>query len=311
MPFHPLAHLANSPLRLALVPAAGEYSLSMAALCSVFQLAARLLAGQRLQCEIVLPSQLSQHSTAFDLLLLVAETDSIAPPELAQVWPHCQQAQYWGALGAAVLWAAQAGQLAGYHAALAWSLHAELDASSDPKLQELDASLNLYELDRRFLSCCGAAASLDFALALVADIYGNNLQARLKEVLCIEHVRAGNEKQRQAELSKNLPPKLSEVLELMQANIEEPLSSDDLANLVNISRRQLERLFKQYLGNLPSRYYLEMRLGQARKLLIESHHSIVQVGLMCGFSSGSHFSTAFSALFGITPREERQRKLKE
>jgi AraC-like DNA-binding protein len=30
---------------------------------------------------------------------------------------------------------------------------------------------------------------------------------------------------------------------------------------------------------------------------------------MCGFSSGSHFSTAFGALFGNTPREERQRKL--
>jgi transcriptional regulator GlxA family with amidase domain len=32
---------------------------------------------------------------------------------------------------------------------------------------------------------------------------------------------------------------------------------------------------------------------------------------MCGFSSGSHFSTAFGAQFGKTPREERQRKLAE
>ena len=72
---------------------------------------------------------------------------------------------------------------------------------------------------------------------------------------------------------------------------------------------QLERLFKQYLGSLPSRYYLELRLQRARQLLLETHYSIVQVGLMCGFSSGSHFSTAFGALFGNTPREERQRKL--
>ena len=81
--------------------------------------------------------------------------------------------------------------------------------------------------------------------------------------------------------------------------------------LAGISRRQLERLFKQYLGSLPSRYYLELRLKRARQLLRDTNHSIVQVGLMCGFSSGSHFSTAFGALFGNTPREERQRKLAE
>jgi AraC family transcriptional regulator, L-arginine-responsive activator len=39
------------------------------------------------------------------------------------------------------------------------------------------------------------------------------------------------------------------------------------------------------------------------------HALLVQVGLMCGFSSGSDFSTAYGTLFGITPREERQRKL--
>jgi transcriptional regulator GlxA family with amidase domain len=60
---------------------------------------------------------------------------------------------------------------------------------------------------------------------------------------------------------------------------------------------------------VPSRYYLELRLQRARQMLNESSHSIVQIGLMCGFSSGSHFSTAFGALFGITPREQRQRKL--
>eukprot|EP01034_Spumella_vulgaris_P040078 gene40078-49562_t len=53
-----------------------------------------------------------------------------------------------------------------------------------------------------------------------------------------------------------------------------------------------------YLGSLPSRYYLELRLQRARQLLLETNSSIVQVGLMCGFSSGSHFSTAFGTLFG-------------
>jgi transcriptional regulator GlxA family with amidase domain len=53
----------------------------------------------------------------------------------------------------------------------------------------------------------------------------------------------------------------------------------------------------------------EQSTARPRQALLDTNYSIVQVGLMCGFSSGSHFSTAFSALFGNTPREERQRKL--
>jgi transcriptional regulator GlxA family with amidase domain len=129
----------------------------------------------------------------------------------------------------------------------------------------------------------------------------------------VDRVRGPEERQRVALQARFglLQPKLTEAVTLMEANIEEPLSTDEIAQLAGISRRQLERLFKQYLGSLPSRYYLELRLQRARQLLRDTNYSIVQVGLMCGFSSGSHFSTAFGALFGNTPREERQRKLSE
>jgi transcriptional regulator GlxA family with amidase domain len=169
----------------------------------------------------------------------------------------------------------------------------------------------LFEIDGRLISCCGGAASLDFSMTLIEALFGASVQAEIKEALCIDRVRSSEERQRVALQARfgALQPKLSEAVTLMEANIEEPLSTDDIAGLVGLSRRQLERLFKQYLGSLPSRYYLELRLQRARQLLLETNHSIVQVGLMCGFSSGSHFSTAFGTLFGNTPREERQRKL--
>ena len=95
----------------------------------------------------------------------------------------------------------------------------------------------------------------------------------------------------------------------MEANFEEPLPTEDIARLVGVSRRQLERLFKQHLDSLPSRYYLEMRLARARQLLRETSQSILQIGLSCGFSSGPHFSSAYRGHFGITPRDERTRRL--
>nr|WP_276595208.1 helix-turn-helix domain-containing protein [Roseateles albus] len=94
----------------------------------------------------------------------------------------------------------------------------------------------------------------------------------------------------------------------MEANLAEPLPTEDVARLVGVSRRQLERLFKQHLDALPSRYYLELRLNRARRLLQQSGQSILQIGLSCGFSSGPHFSNAYKAHFDKTPRDERSQR---
>ena len=99
-------------------------------------------------------------------------------------------------------------------------------------------------------------------------------------------------------------------MELMEQNTEEPLAAHEIAELVNLSRRQLERLFKRYVGNMPAKYYLELRLKKARQLLLTSSKSIIQIGLSCGFSSGPHFSSAYKTFFEITPREERNNKFK-
>ena len=224
--------------------------------------------------------------------------------QLAQL---CQQARYWGGVGRAVLWLACAGALARTRAALPWAMYAEINELAEQAI----LVPNLFELDGRCLTCCGGTVSVDFAMTLIQTLFGADLQADVMEALCVDKLRSGDERQRIALHTRFgvLQPQLSEAVTLMENNIEETLSTDDIAQLVGLSRRQLERQFKQYLGTMPSRFYLELRLKKARQLLLESNSSIVQIGLMCGFSSGAHFSTAFSAQFGITPREERQRKL--
>jgi len=101
-------------------------------------------------------------------------------------------------------------------------------------------------------------------------------------------------------------PKLTEAVELMESNLEELISLDDLALLVGISRRQLERLFKKYLGCVPRRYYLDLRLKKARQLLLQTPNSISEIAIACGFVSASHFSKSYREMFGLSPRAERQ-----
>ncbi|KQQ33074.1 ArgR family transcriptional regulator [Duganella sp. Leaf126] len=318
MSFANLSTLASQrPLRVLLVNAGEADALTWAGLVQPLRMAAAMLGRDAFQLDTMTPAQVMLAQPGWDtgahtglhIALLVAdEADRTMAPDLARaVTERIRTARYWGGVGAGVLWLALAGVLAGVRVALPWALYGDTESITDRAI----LTQHLFELDGRHLSCCGGAASIDFALTLVEQLCGVNVQATIKEKLCIERVRSHDERQRIALQARfgALQPRLSEAVTLMETNIEEPLSTDDIANLVGLSRRQLERLFKQYLDSLPSRYYLELRLQRARQLLLETNHSIVQVGLMCGFSSGSHFSTAFGALFGNTPREERQRKL--
>ena len=267
------------PLRIRVIRCGDEVGLGFAGLFQVLRLAQAELGAERLLLEAVSASSLP--GGAADLILLVADEE--APAErMPALLSHCRQARLFGAVGPVLEWLREHGELK-------------------------HEAAQLYDLEHHPLTCCGGAAAVDFALAIVKACFGEALQATIMETLCVTQVRAPDMPLPQAR--QRLQPVLAEALRLMETHIEEPLNSDDIANLVGISRRQLERLFKQHLGNMPARYYLELRLQHARGLLLESHHSIVQVGLMCGFSSGAHFATAYGTLFGITPREERQRKI--
>ncbi|EGF30134.1 Arginine pathway regulatory protein ArgR, repressor of arg regulon [Oxalobacteraceae bacterium IMCC9480] len=303
----PLSHLAlQSPLRIQLITIGDPHSITLAGLVQPLRLAGQLLGAARLQLTITGPDSIS---AAADLSLLVADDVPVAPANLRELIATCRQSACWGAVGTAVLWLVRAGALDGVRAALPWALYPAL-LGDDDDAERAILTPHLYECDGPVLTCCGGAASIDFALTLIEQIWGAALAAQLREALCIERVRAPAERQRQALQARfgMLQPKLSEAVALMEANLEEPLGADDIASLVGLSRRQLDRLFKQHLASMPSRYYLDLRLQQARRLLLESNQSIVQVGLLCGFSSGSHFSTAYGTLFGITPREQRQRR---
>ena len=72
-----------------------------------------------------------------------------------------------------------------------------------------------------------------------------------------------------------------------------------------MSTRQLERLFRRYLSRSPKRYYMELRLGKARNLLLQTDMSVINVALACGFTSPSHFSKCYRALYKTTPYRER------
>lgn len=237
------------------------------------------------------------------LFLLAEEVPQLTPELEAALRQTARNASLLGAVAAGLYPLAQLGLLDGHRAALHWRWQDDFTE----RFPQVVASNHLFEWDRERLTACGGLAVLDMLLAMLARDHGAELAGAIAEELVLERIREGGERQR-VPLRNRLGathPKLTQAVLLMEANIEEPLTTDEIAQHVCVSRRQLERIFKQFLNRVPSQYYLELRLNRARQLLQQTSTSIIQIGLSCGFSSGPHFSSAYRNFFGVTPREDR------
>ena len=166
----------------------------------------------------------------------------------------------------------------------------------------------LFEVDNSLYTCAGGTASLDMMLHLIGRAHGEQVVARICELSLIDRIRPADDRQR-------LPigarvgvqnPRLLAIIELMEANVAEPLSLAEISDVTGISRRHVERLFRQHLGRSPARYYLDVRLERARRLLRHSNLPIVEVAIAAGFVSASHFSKRYRERYDVTPQADRR-----
>ncbi|MGF1561588.1 MAG: GlxA family transcriptional regulator [Geminicoccaceae bacterium] len=198
---------------------------------------------------------------------------------------------------------ARSGLLDGYKCTVHW----ENIAAFREEFPDIDVSADLFEIDRNRFTGSGGTAALDLMLHRVAEKHGNRLATLVSEMCLLDRMRGPNDRQR-LPLRVRLGvhhPKLIAAIEMMEANVEEPLSQEELAGYIGLSRRQLERLFRKHLGRTPAQFYLELRLERARHLLYQTEMPIMDVALACGFVSPSHFSTCYRTMYGKTPRAER------
>ncbi|MFV2091568.1 MAG: GlxA family transcriptional regulator, partial [Hyphomicrobiales bacterium] len=198
---------------------------------------------------------------------------------------------------------ARAGLLAGYRCTIHWeNLHTFEEAFPDTKPSE-----KLFEIDANRFTCAGGAAAMDMMLALISEQHGVELAGAVAEQIVHSPVRSPGEIQRPSYGARigMRHPKLARVLQQMEARIENPVSSSQLARETGLSTRQLERLFSRYLGRSPKRYYLELRLKQARNFLLQTEMPVIEVAIACGFTSASHFSKCYRGYFATTPFRER------
>lgn len=165
----------------------------------------------------------------------------------------------------------------------------------------------LFEIGERRITCAGGTASIDMMLCLIARRHGSELAIQVSEQFVQGRIRQQTDHQRMHVGMRYgvCNKRLTEVLNMMEQHTEVPLSVDQLAGMVCVTRRQLERLFKLHLGETPSNFYLRLRLDHARRLLQQTQLTIIEVSVACGFESASYFSRAYRSHFGLTPSSDR------
>ncbi|MDM7860190.1 AraC family transcriptional regulator [Alteromonas sp. ASW11-36] len=100
-------------------------------------------------------------------------------------------------------------------------------------------------------------------------------------------------------------------VEYVRKNYHRPIAIDELAKVSFLSVSALERRFKKHLGKTPKQFINEIRLENARRLLIDTKLPIVDIAFQCGFAEHSYFSRQFRLMFEVLPsvmREQMQQK---
>ncbi|MEO5325630.1 GlxA family transcriptional regulator [Mesorhizobium sp. CC13] len=207
------------------------------------------------------------------------------------------------ALGTATWLLADAGLLSEARCTIHWTKMAALSET----FYDLATDDALFVRDGQIVTCAGELAAFDLAIDLVQERCG----AELARSIC-QHVTA--DRWRDGASCQSVPPglrygntgkKLLRIIRLMEQNIEEPLSLEEISARVSLSRRQIERLFERHLSTTPWQHYLGLRLAKARQLIELTAMPIMDVAVACGFVSSSHFSKSFRDHFRVLPSKLR------
>ena len=232
-------------------------------------------------------------------------TNAASDASLGRVRRHARFGGKVGGIctGAATL--ARAGLLTGKK----FTLHWENQPGFSEAFPQLAPTPQRFERDGDLLTCGGGTAATELMISLIAEDYGKDFAIAVSD-MCLNGSDITIRNEQRSSIAKAISsrnPRVLAVLRAMYDNIETPLTLDELAEHARISRRQIERQFKQLLGEAPAQTYRNIRLDRARTLLMETNMSVTEVAMAAGFNSDNVFSRHFKARYSETPYGHRGR----
>ncbi|MBB4286262.1 GlxA family transcriptional regulator [Roseospira goensis] len=163
----------------------------------------------------------------------------------------------------------------------------------------------LFVVDGPRITCAGGTGAVDLAAWLVDRHLGTAAARKALHILVSDGARPPDTPQPMDIATGGVPvrdPRLRRALRILEHTLATPPRAGDLARRIGLSRRQLERLFRDELNTTPSAYARGLRLQHGHWLVTRSQRSFTEIAQECGFADASHFSRHLKAAYGATPQ---------
>ncbi|APH55847.1 Transcriptional regulator, AraC family [Granulibacter bethesdensis] len=165
----------------------------------------------------------------------------------------------------------------------------------------------LFLVDGDRITCAGGGGAADLATWIVEKHLGRSTAMKSRQVLLLDEARGETAAQPHPPLAAGVTdPRVRRALLIMEQNMAEPLPVSAIAERLDLSARQLERLFAAAMQQKPAAVYRSLRLRFARFLLDNTQRSVTEIALDAGFSDCAHFSRLYKAAHGVAPSTARR-----
>jgi AraC family transcriptional regulator, glycine betaine-responsive activator len=243
----------------------------------------------------------------FDLLVIVAGfrlEEQASPDLLSRLRRLAPQVRAMAGVDGGSWFLARAGLLDGRAATTHWE-DLETFASRFPAV---DVRRDRYVISGPMVTTGGAAPCLDMMLALIGSRWGADLALRVAGAFLYEPLHAGSVPQMAMPAARiaRADPALARAIALMEDHVDDPLPIVEIARRIGLSQRRLEMLFAERLSISPGRFFLDLRLDEARRLTVDTGLSLQEIALRTGFASQTAFARAFRTRFGATASSLRR-----
>jgi len=199
---------------------------------------------------------------------------------------------------------AACGLLSGHRVAVHWRHEAEFRAAY-PRLRV--ASERLYCFDGKRISCAGGAAAIDLAVELLTHACGRSRALKGLADMLVDETRSEEHALKSRDVEAPRGRHVDRAIALMRHLLASSATTEEVARQVGISRRQLDRLFRDSLGMTAREYWREMRLKHVAWRLANSSHAFAVIADEVGMPDAGYLAKTFRKRFGVAMGTYRKR----
>ncbi|MBS4076062.1 helix-turn-helix domain-containing protein [Ameyamaea chiangmaiensis] len=175
------------------------------------------------------------------------------------------------------------------------------------RFPRVTVSAERYVIDDKRHMAGGLFPTLELMLELIRRQHGHTLALEVSRLFLYQDSAPTSG---DTVLAAGIDRRVTLAVHMMQESIDTPLKMETLARAAGIGARHLRALFVRGLGVTPQQHYLALRLNAARRHVIETRASMVDIATAAGFGSLPAFSRAYRTYYGESPSGTRGRLAK-